>query len=185
MLTVRLPQVTLAMMLALTGPANAADLVAQPPQTADLNGLQADNSTGSFAQGFSAPAMSVLDSITWWGFHGSNSAGPGLDAFAVYLDGVLQFGTLTAAPVVLDDLSELTRYTLDVADAPLTAMSLEIVNDSPDVEWFWQYSAISGPNTDSLAFTLTGSLVPEPSTYLLLLSGLAVVAGAGRTRRGR
>lgn len=185
MFTVRLRHIAMALLLASAGAAHATDLVAQPPQTAALDGLQVDNSTGPFAQTFSAPSLSILESITWWGFHGSNSAGLAFDDFAVYLDTVLQTGALTAAPVVLDDLGVLTRYTLDVVDAPLIATSLEIVNDSLDVEWFWQYSSVSGPNAESLAFALTGSLVPEPATYLLLLAGVAAVAGASRRGRGR
>lgn len=183
MFRLRLPQIALALTLAVTGTTQAAELVAQPPQTASLNGLQADNSTGAFAQTFSAPALSVVESISWWGFHGSNSAGPAFDDFAVYFDGSLQAGTLSSAPVDLGDLSVLTRYTLDVTDAPLTATTLEIVNNSLDVEWFWQYSSFNGSNTEDLAFVLTGSLVPEPSTYLLFLVGIAAVAAASRLGR--
>jgi hypothetical protein len=180
MFNVRIPQATFAMLLATAAAANAANLVNQPPQTDFLNGLQVDNSTGPFSQTFTAPALSVLESITWWGFHGGNSGGSAFDDFAVHLGGVPQAGTLTVSTVLLDDQSELTRYTLDVVDVPLTATSLEIVNDSLDVEWFWQYAAGGGPNADNLAYALTGSLVLEPATHLMVLAGLAGIAGFGR-----
>ena len=163
----------------------AAELVGLAPHVAAASGQQADAATGAYAQGFAAPAGAVLEAIRWWGFHGANSEGPAFDNLLVLLDGVPQQGALSVVVV-----SGMYEYTLDIDDAPLLASSLSLLNDSLDVEWFWQSAAAPGglPDAQNVAFSLLGRIdrteVPEPTSAALLLAGLAVMLGARRARMG-
>ena len=86
-------------------------------------------------------------------------------------------------------------YTLDIADAALTASSLSIANDSSDVAWYWQSAEAVGnagaPSADTVAFRLTGHAgampaVPEPrSAWLMALGVLAVSVGVTASKRPR
>lgn len=170
----------------LTASPQAAELVGLAPYVAAASGQQADAATGAYAQSFAAPAGAVLEAIRWWGFHGANSQGPAFDNLVVLLDGVAQAGALSVVAVsALYD-----EYTLDIADAPLLASSLNLLNDSLDVEWFWQSAAApgGGPDAQNVAFSLLGRIdgtaVPEPTSAALLLAALAatLIARRGRNR---
>jgi hypothetical protein len=171
--------------LAFAGGAQAAELAGQRPFAGSAYGQQSDaNAMPAYTQSFSVPAGSTLESITWWGYHGVNSMGAAYDNFVVALDGVVYSGTLA-----VDDSSPLfSKYTLAVAPTPLAATSLSILNDSPDVEWFWQSaeSTGSGPHASDVAFSLQGesfNAAPAASTHALMLAGLLGLAAARRRRR--
>lgn len=167
----------------------AAELVGLAPYDVAPSGQQADVATGAYAQGFTAPAGAVLEAIRWWGFHSANSQGSTFDNLVVLLDGVVQVGTLSVTAVS----AHYDEYTLDITDAPLLASSLSLINDSLDVEWFWQ-SAVAlggGPDALNVAFSLLGSIddtaVPEPTSGALMLAALAatLMARCGRRQRPR
>jgi hypothetical protein len=159
-------------------PAAAAELVGRPPLSG-LNGVQVDLATGPLPQTFTSSVSGTIESIVWWGFHGSNSEGAGFDNFLVLLDGADQTGDLTKT----EDQNGLTRYELDIVDTPLIAGDLgelDILNDSEEVEWFWQYSSTE---REWLAFSLQGT-IPEPNSMALVgLAGLTWVA-VRRQRKG-
>jgi hypothetical protein len=159
-------------------PAAAVELVSRPP-VSDLNGAQVDLATGPFPQEFVSSVSGTIESIVWWGFHSENSEGAGFDNFLVLLNGQDQTGDLTKT----EGENGLTRYELDIVDTPLIAGAsgeLDILNDSEDVEWFWQYSNVE---EEQLAFSLQGT-IPEPNSMALVgLAGLAWVA-MRRQRKG-
>lgn len=169
----------------LTASPQAAELVGLAPYVVTSSGQQADAATGAYAQGFVAPSGAVLEAIRWWGFHGANSQGAAFDNLVVMLDGVAQVGTLSIVAVS----AFFDEYTLDITDAQLLASSLSIVNDSLDVEWFWQSAAALGvgPDAQNVAFSLLGRIdetaVPEPTSAALLLAALAATLIARRGRR--
>jgi hypothetical protein len=157
-------------------PAAAAELVGSPPLSG-FQGVQVDAATGSLSQEFKSPVSGLVKSIVWWGYHLPPSEGASSDEFIVLLNGEDQTGDLTKT-----EEGVLTRYELDIVDTPLVAGELgelDILNDSEDVLWFWQYSEF--PQT--LAFSLQGT-IPEPNSMALVaLAGLAWVA-VRRQRKG-
>jgi hypothetical protein len=146
-------------------------------------GQQSDGNTSALIQTFTPPVDRVVDTITWWGFHGFDSNGASFDNFVVKLGDVIQTGVLTIRHV--SDFHD--EYTLDIVDALLNASTLSISNDSTDVEWYWQSAAAAGnansPDASNVSFSLNGANeqppanVPEPGTIglmLLVLGGLFV-----------
>jgi hypothetical protein len=186
---------TLTITLGLCSAALAGTVAGQSPYALESYGQQADAGTPPWVEALVAPANTVVEAIRWFGFHTIDSGGEAFDQFVVRLGGVAQTGALThmartdASGVYLFD-----EYTLDIADALLTATSLSVVNDSSDVAWFWQSAAAVGnpgaPSTDRVAFELIGHSVaptpgvPEPATLPLLALALAALAGV-HARRGR
>jgi len=176
--------VALLLTAGLAGQALADTLAGNSPYAQESFGQQADAGSGSYVQTFATPTDTVLEAIQWWGFHGGSSGGAGFDSFVVTLDGVVQSGALTSVAVTAANGSYLYDiYTLDVADTKLTASTLGIVNDSSDVEWYWQSAAAIGnpgqASATEVAFGLLGQVaaVPEPGSLTLMLLGLAGLAG--------
>lgn len=174
----------------LGAPAFAADLIGLPPFAGYAFGQQSDANTGpAYEQTFTAEPDMVLEAIRWWGFHGQDSLGSSYDHFVVRIGGQTQSGAITieSASPYFD------QYTLDVVDMPLTSSTLSIINDNPDVAWFWQSAEAVGnpssPDANAVAFTLLGSQVaspvPEPSAPVLGSLGLVMLAASLWARRQR
>jgi hypothetical protein len=169
--------VGLVLSSALVGQAIAGVLVGNAPAPGDTSGWSSDNSGAYRPQEFVAPHDAMLDSITWWGFHGSDSGGSAHDNFVVTLDGVVQTGILS-----ITEYGQYFEYTLDVADVALKSSLLAIVNDSEEVSWFWQSAQGENtylPDADAVSFRLNGPQsqnVPEPAGLALVLLALGALA---------
>lgn len=170
--TLRSAAVSAACLLATAG-ASAATLYQQLP-TDVANSQQSDASVLIYGQSVPALGNVTVDKISWWGFHGQNSGGSAFDSFEVFVNGAQQTGALTAS---IDQ--GLDFFTLDIQDIALSgAATLEIWNNSPDVEWFWAGSTGAGETAFRLEGTRNGGgSVPEPGVLALLgLSGLGLCA---------
>lgn len=155
----------------------ADSLAGNSPFAAVASGQQSDASAEpAFSQTISLPSKALVDSITWWGFHGSNSGGSAYDDFVVTLDGAPVIGSL-----VVDNTNQLfSQYTLSFAPTLSSATSLSVANNSLDVEWFWQSATAlgGGPDAFNVAYRIDGAVqqpIPEPSSILLAVAGLAFV----------
>lgn len=173
-----------------SGAAMADLIVGNALYEAAKYGQQTDGNTSALIQTFTAPADRIVESITWWGFHGLDSNGASFDNFVVKLGDVIQTGALTVTHVFHECGGGLAtcsfsfdEYTLDITDAILSAATLSIINDSTDVEWYWQSATAAGnansPDDNKLAFSLNGHInqppandVPEPATISLMLLAL-------------
>lgn len=170
--TLRSAAVSAACLLATAG-ASAATLYQQLP-TDVANSQQSDASVLIYGQSVPALGNVTVDKISWWGFHGQNSGGSAFDSFEVFVNGAQQTGALTAS---IDQ--GLDFFTLDIPDIALSgAATLEIWNNSLDVEWFWAGSTGPGETAFRLEDTRNGGgSVPEPGVLALLgLSGLGLCA---------
>lgn len=188
--------VALAACLLASGGAFAEVLYQQAP-TADATGESANNPvvTGEPLLFQSIPSLGnvTLEKIVWWGYRNpayDPNPYPGtVESFEVYLDGSVVAGNLTLdfGSNLPNTSRPLVRYTLDVADAPLTATEIALANMNDDVSWFWQGAGLDAAGAPLLAFSLEGTrnggVVPEPGTLALLgLAGLA--ARAASRKRG-
>jgi len=170
--TLRSAAVSAVCLLATAG-ASAATLYQQLP-TDVANSQQSDASVLIYGQSVPALGSVTVDKISWWGFHGQNSGGSAFDSFEVFVNGAQQTGALTAS---IDQ--GLDFFTLDIQDIALSgAATLEIWNNSLDVEWFWAGSTGSKETAFRLEGTRNGGgSVPEPGVLALLgLSGLGLCA---------
>lgn len=170
--TLRSAAVSAVCLLATAG-ASAATLYQQQP-TDVANSQQSDASVVIYGQSVPALGNVTVDKISWWGFHGQNSGGSAFDSFEVFVNGAQQTGALTAS---IDQ--GLDFFTLDIQDIALSgAATLEIWNNSLDVEWFWAGSTGAGETAFRLEGTRNGGgSVPEPGVLALLgLSGLGLCA---------
>ena len=188
--------IALAACLLASGGAFAEVLYQQAP-TADATGESANNPvvTGEPLLFQSIPSLGnvTLEKIVWWGYRNpayDPNPYPGtVESFEVYLDGSVVAGNLTLdfGSNLPNTSRPLVRYTLDVADAPLTATEIALANMKDDVSWFWQGAGLDAAGAPLLAFSLEGTrnggVVPEPGTLALLgLAGLA--ARAASRKRG-
>ena len=188
--------IALAACLLASGGAFAEVLYQQAP-TADATGESANNPvvTGEPLLFQSIPSLGnvTLEKIVWWGYRNpayDPNPYPGtVESFEVYLDGSVVAGNLTLdfGSNLPNTSRPLVRYTLDVADAPLTATEIALANMNDDVSWFWLGAGLDAAGAPLLAFSLEGTrnggVVPEPGTLALLgLAGLA--ARAASRKRG-
>lgn len=180
---------SLAAVAAICTSAHADVLYSQFPSSPGQNGIQVDAATGSYMQSIPSLAGATLDKIVWWGYHGSNSQGSGSDNFSVLLGSVAVTGSLLTS--VEPSNQFITKYVLDIADQAVNFSTFTLINDSSDVEWFWQIAAdqtgVADPeNEPKVAFQLEGvrtpvNQVPEPG--MLGLLGLAALAVARAARK--
>lgn len=169
------------LLLGVATPAQAALVNMAPLPT--LDGEQADAASAPLTQSYVAPVGGMVDGIVWWGFHGQLSQGAAFDSFSVVFNSVAVAGTLSTTV----GANGLSRYELDIVDQLLLlgqAGSLEIVNDSLDVEWYWQ---VADAGTRALSFALLEAPaigVPEPGSWPLAALSLLACASASVTRPG-
>nr|WP_316640258.1 PEP-CTERM sorting domain-containing protein [uncultured Roseateles sp.] len=166
---------TLLSSVALSGQAMELVSTSFAPYLAGTNGLESDWNAGpAFEQSFVPVANAVLDKVVWWGYYNFGSSD---SSFEVFLGGsaVPLAGSLTTTSAG----NGITQYTLDVTDSPLTANKIAIWNKSEDVRWMWQATS-NAPSAEPVAFSLQGSLVPEPGTWALMLGGLALLPALRR-----
>ena len=190
--------IALAACLLASGGAFAEVLYQQAP-TADATGESANNPvvTGEPLLFQSIPSLGnvTLEKIVWWGYRNpayDPNPYPGtVESFEVYLDGSVVAGNLTLdfGSNLPNTSRPLVRYTLDVADAPLTATEIALANMNDDVSWFWQGAGLDAAGAPLLAFSLEGTrnggVVPEPGMLALLgLAGLALQAASRKRVRG-
>lgn len=155
-------------------------LFEQSPYSVALDGIQSDASTPpAYQQVIPTLAGSTLDKIVWWGFHGSNSAGSSADSFEVFLGGNLVTGSLSSAQY--SGVPGLTEYVLDITDTSLTATTIDIWNNSDDVEWYWQTVSQSDLTAFRLEGTRASQPIPEPG--VLGLFGIAALVLSLARRR--
>jgi len=137
-----------------------------------------------------ASAAATVTSVQWWGYDLGGLGGP--DDFEVKLNGFALAGIFSAATDAVDiDLGvDVLKYTLDLAPGFVIAAgpgTLGVVNNSLNVEWYWQSSPAAPGAAASQSFRLIGEPtvvpVPEPGAMGLVLLALSLLAGNWATRR--
>lgn len=159
--------------------------------------------------------QNTIRDLHWWGIYGSGIANPPVDQFAIniYNDNAGGPGTLNTAVGLINvvrtktmqTITGFTMYSYDAIVSPsitLTAGTnywLGISNGSGGNSWAWVQSANSGGNArqwssasgvytatnKGLAFNITDTIVPEPSSVVLLAAGAMLVGGGQWVRRRR
>lgn len=174
--------------------AYAAPLLDLAPNRSTLVGQQADAGTGEWNESVTLAGPVTVTGFTWWGYYFNTDLSTAVDDFVVNSIDVSGTGLVTRTEDFINDgngtVLELYKYVLDLSDpansqyfAGGTSIA-SLVNNSFDVEWYWQ-----GSGTDELgarAYTVDGTRatqnVPEPSS--LALMGLALAAlGLARARK--
>ena len=165
--------------------ANAVELAGNAPYVVTSFGQQSDASASpGYTQAFGVAPGSLANALAWWGYHGVNSLGAAYDNFAVFINGASITGSLSSA----NETPDVTRYTLTFTPRSVTSGSLSVVNDSLDVEWYWQSAAANGgaaPHATSVSFSLLGTTapVPEASPGAMIALGLMGLLFVGSRRR--
>jgi len=165
-----------------------ADVLYEQAPTADATGFSANLSGDPLlTQTIPSLGSATLDKINWWGYRDPvNDPFPAeVESFEVYLNGSVVAGVLSSSVVgsLPNTNRSLLKYTLDVADAPLTATEIGVMNVNDFVGWFWQGSGADPATTGLVAFSLEGTrnggVVPEPGMLAMLgLAGLALRAAS-------
>ncbi len=171
----------------LSASAAASVLQENLPSTA-LVGQQSDASSNSplVTQIISLAGPVTINSFTWWGYDLGGAIDP-VDDFLVTGDLIGAGGTWSIVSTqVIDSDVELVEYRLDLDQSVSFAggtTSVSVVNNSLDVEWYWQGSSdIDGPRAYSIEGTRQTQDIPEPGSLALL--GLALAGlGLARVRR--
>lgn len=152
---------------------------------ATATGIQADNSTGSPYTETVPLGVATIGQVTWWGYYLDGS--PADDLFVLQLAGSAQSGSLTSIADGLVDGLTLYRYEMSLntpyAFAGAGDLQIDLINDSLDVQWFWQGAEIvPGSNDAHVAVRLASNDVPEPGMLALLTAGLLSLAWLQRWR---
>lgn len=162
----------------LSANASATVLLERLP-SATLNGVQADAATVPYAETLSLAGPASIEKISWWGYDLGGIPGA-VNDFAVGFNSVTQSGSITESP----DANGLTLFEMTLNSGFAFgggATTLDLINNSLDVEWYWQ-----GSDSQTRAFRLEGvqqvQPTPEPGTLWLLGLGMLGVAFASRVR---
>ena len=168
--------------------AASADVLYEQAPTAGATGLSANLSGDPLLlQTIPSLGSATLDKINWWGYRDPvNDPYPtAVESFEVYLNGSVVAGVLSSSVVgsLPNTNRSLLKYTLDVADAPLTATDIGLTNVNDFVGWFWQGAGTDATGAPLVAFSLEGTrnggVVPEPGMLAMLgLAGLALRAAS-------
>ncbi|MBL8396672.1 MAG: PEP-CTERM sorting domain-containing protein [Candidatus Accumulibacter sp.] len=150
----------------------SATVIVERLPTTTATGIQADNSSGApYTESVSLAATSI-NRLTWWGYY--LGGGPADDLFVAQFDGLNLAGSVTSFAAGQVDGIDLYRYELALATPYLFAggsdLQIDLINDSLDVQWFWQGAASAGGNAPR-ALSLTRNDVPEPGMLALLAIG--------------
>lgn len=166
--------------------ASATVLLERLP-SAVVNGEQADAATVPYTESLNLAGPVLIEKISWWGYYGTDPLiDPSTDNFLVEFNSATQSGTITESPI--DDVSGFTFYEMTLTSAYAFsggATTLALINDSLDVEWYWQGadSQLQGPRALRLEGVQQGQPVPEPE--ILSLLGLGLMSLAFLSRRSR
>lgn len=130
------------------------------------------------AAAFNSVAASVT-AVQWWGYDLAGLGGP--DQFVVSINGQALTGTVSvlASPPEIDPGVDVLRYTLDLGAAfnlAAGASVLSVVNDTDQVEWYWQSAGAAAAPTMSFSVIGEPASVPVPEPGALALVALALAA---------
>ncbi|BDT68987.1 hypothetical protein os1_31740 [Comamonadaceae bacterium OS-1] len=158
-----------------------------------LAGQQSDGGTTPYVESINVTGPAAITGITWWGYY-LTGEDAGTDSFLINGSSLAAFPAVVRTDVGdLDDGSggtvNLYQYFLNLSGVNAQYFAggptdLGILNDSLDVEWFWQGSTtdLYGPRAYLVQGDLLRQEVPEPSSIALF--GLALAAlGVARARK--
>nr|WP_315182275.1 PEP-CTERM sorting domain-containing protein [uncultured Albidiferax sp.] len=164
------------------------------PSTA-LAGQQSDGGTTPYVENVNITGPAFVTGITWWGYYLAGED-PNIDNFLINGTALTSFPAIVRTDVGdLDDGNggtvNLYQYFLNLSGVnaeyfPGGPVDLGILNDSLDLEWYWQGSSSDpfGPRAYLVEGDLVRQEIPEPSSIALF--GLALLAlGASRARKLR
>ncbi len=176
--------------LAVSASAMPVQLAADLPINGDLLGeqsdaavLPADRPTASFVS-----VAAAITSVQWWGYDLAGLGG--LNQFFVRVNGNALTGTLTvlASPPEIIPGVDVLRYTLDLGTAfnvGAGSKTLTVLNDSDQVEWYWQSSAVGATPLMSLrvlGLAAASAPVSEPGAMALVAAALLALRLGSRNR---
>lgn len=168
--------------------ASAAVLLERLPD-ASPTGQQTDGNTPSYQETVNFAGQVLINKISWWGYDvvGDPAA---LNNFAVTLAGVTQSGAITETDTGLfpGTSVSLMLYEMNLGSVSFAGGTLDLINDSQDVEWYWQGSG-ADPQTGAglRALRIEGTRqqnVPEPEIlWLLGVGGIGLALARRRPAR--
>lgn len=172
---------------------SAAVIVERLPTTT-ATGIQADSSSGAPYTETLSLAATTIDQLIWWGYY--LDGGPADDLFVAQFDGGSLSGSVSSFAAGQVDGIDLYRYELALTTPYVFAggggLQIDLINDSLDVEWYWQGAdAAVGSAAAPRALRLAHNDVPEPGLPALLaacgmsLLLLARYRSSGRSEPGK
>lgn len=148
---------------------SAAVIVERLP-TATATGIQADNSSGAPYSEAVSLAATTINHFAWWGYY--LGGGPADDQFVAQFDGASLSGSVSSFAAGQVDGIDLYRYELALTTpyvfAGGTDLQIDLINDSLNVEWYWQGADASVGGHAPRALRLAQNELPEPGLLALL-----------------